>query len=83
MLTFEEIEDCFPGGKSTIHGPILDGHLIVSSSWLHYFATAVAAKEREACAKVCEARMERHEHEYREDIEAQECAAAIRMRSNV
>lgn len=42
------------------------------------FAALVAAAEREACAKVCEARYMGDNN--REDAEARRCAAAIRAR---
>ena len=42
------------------------------------FAALVAAAEREACAKVCEARNMGDNN--REDMEAKRCAAAIRAR---
>ena len=40
---------------------------------LHSFATLVAAAEREACAKVCEA--------YGTSVTTKDCAAALRARS--
>jgi hypothetical protein len=45
---------------------------------LERFAALVAAVEREACAKVCEARVMGDNN--REDEEAKRCAAAIRAR---
>ena len=45
------------------------------------FAALVAAHEREACAKVCEARNMGDNN--REDAEAKRCAAAIRKRGEV
>jgi len=45
---------------------------------VHHFAALVAAAEREACAKVCEARYMGDNN--REDMEARRCAAAIRAR---
>ena len=45
---------------------------------LERFATLVAAAEREACAKVCDARVIGDHN--REDQEAKRCAAAIRAR---
>jgi hypothetical protein len=42
------------------------------------FATLVRADEREACAKVCDARYMGDNN--REDMEARRCAAAIRAR---
>ena len=50
MLTFNEIEDCFPEHGGTTD----DGAMICSAQWLHDFAHAVAAKEREACANIAE-----------------------------
>ena len=47
---------------------------------LERFAALVAAAEREACAKVCEARYMGDNN--REDMEARRCSAAIRARSN-
>ena len=43
------------------------------------FAALAAAKEREACAKVCDARYMGDNN--REDMEAKRCAEAIRARS--
>ena len=48
-------------------------------NWEH-FAALVAAAEREACAKVCEARYMGDNN--REDMEARRCSAAIRARSS-
>jgi len=45
---------------------------------LERFAALVAAAEREACAKVCDARYMGDNN--REDMEARRCAAAIRAR---
>ena len=47
--------------------------------WLERFVALVAAAEREACAKVCEARYMGDNN--REDMEAKRCAAAIRARN--
>jgi len=55
--------------------PHLDG---IYSEALVAFANFVAAKEREACAKVCEFRIMGDNN--REDLEAQRCADAIRAR---
>ena len=44
------------------------------------FAALVTAAEREACAKVCEARYMGDNN--REDLEAKRCAAAIRARGD-
>jgi hypothetical protein len=69
-MTFDEVEDCFPDGELTVNGDI-------SAQWLHDFAQAVAAKEREACAKVCEELPFRNsDTEYMQE----KCAAAIRNR---
>ena len=48
---------------------------------LERFAALVAAHEREACAKVCEARHMGDNN--REDAEARRCADAIRAREEV
>ena len=45
---------------------------------IHHFAALVRADEREACAKVCDARFIRDHN--REDADARRCAAAIRAR---
>ena len=50
----------------------------VSTDALERFAALVAAAEREACAKVCDARVIGDHN--REDQEAKRCAAAIRAR---
>ncbi len=49
-----------------------------SQEALERFAALVAAHEREACAKVCDARYMGDNN--REDMEARRCAAAIRAR---
>ena len=54
---------------------------MVFSASLERFAALVAAAEREACAKVCEARNMGDNN--REDAEARRCAAAIRKRGEV
>ena len=51
----------------------------LKSDILQRFAAMVAAKEREACAKVCDARYMGDNN--REDMEAKRCAEAIRARS--
>ena len=48
---------------------------------LERFAALVAAAEREACAKLCEARFVGDLN--REDMEARRCAAAIRARKSI
>ena len=48
--------------------------------FLHWFAKEAAASEREECAKVCDARSEADGWE---GAYADECAYAIRARSNV
>ena len=53
-------------------------HLIDIPVHFERFAALVAAAEREACAKVCEARVMGDNN--REDQEAKRCAAAIRAR---
>ena len=78
-MTFDEIEDCMPDGDGCwSHDET--GRLLVTAQWLHDFAESVAKTEREACAKVCEARYMGDNN--REDMEARRCAQAIRMRSN-
>ena len=50
---------------------------------LERFAALVRADEREACAKVCDARYmgdNNRDHHVLEDMEARRCAAAIRAR---
>jgi hypothetical protein len=49
-------------------------------SQLERFAALVRADEREACAKVCDARYMGDNN--REDTESRRCAAAIRARGN-
>ena len=49
-MNFEQIEDCMPDGAVSL----TDGLTGVTAQWLHEFAHEVAAKEREACAKLCE-----------------------------
>lgn len=48
-------------------------------SELERFAALIAAAEREACAKVCDARYMGDNN--REDMEAKRCAESIRARS--
>jgi hypothetical protein len=50
------------------------------SEELTRFAALVRADEREACAKLCDARYMGDNN--REDMEARRCAAAIRARSD-
>jgi len=52
----------------------------VTQQELERFAVLVAEAEREASAKVCDARYTGDNN--REDIEARRCAAAIRARGN-
>jgi hypothetical protein len=47
----------------------------------YHFAALVAAAEREACAKVCDAVQEKNEDDGACLWEAKTCAAAIRARS--
>ena len=51
-----------------------------NSKEVERFAHLVAAAEREACARVCEARYMGDNN--REDLEAKRCAAAIRARGD-
>ena len=53
---------------------------VFSANDIARFAALVAAAEREACAKACEARF--MGDMTREDMEARRCAAAIRARRN-
>ncbi|MBU0753270.1 MAG: hypothetical protein KJ787_03065 [Gammaproteobacteria bacterium] len=57
MLSFEEIEDCFPDNTGTDNV----GRMRCTAQWLHDFAHAIAAKEREACADVARRWGETHE----------------------
>lgn len=50
----------------------------ITQEELERFAALVTAKEREECAKMCEARVVGDHN--REDAEAKRCAAAIRAR---
>ena len=64
------------------HGTVSIG-VIMDINHLERFAALVAAAEREACAKVCEAVHARHIAEYGDYIGetyAVTCAAAIRAR---
>jgi hypothetical protein len=84
MLSFDEIEDCFPEGGHTDN---MTGKMCVSAQWLHDFAHAVSAKERKECAKVCEETGKEMSLRYGDGAEclttSNECAEAIRLRSNV
>lgn len=55
-------------------------HFYVTDVFLEKFAEMVAAEEREACAKVCDARVIGDHN--REDQEAKRCADAIRARGD-
>jgi hypothetical protein len=48
MISFEEIEDCMPDGMVSDDAT---GCALVSAQWLHDFANAVTAKERESYEK--------------------------------
>jgi hypothetical protein len=50
------------------------------AGWLVEFANVIAAHEREACAKVCEAQYRDYEWAIHERDGAESCAAAIRAR---
>lgn len=54
------------------------GFWVIHIDGLEHFANLVAAAEREACARVCEARYMGDNN--REDMEAKRCATAIRAR---
>jgi len=66
-------------GFAEPYHPIVENGIVqpwsASQEALERFAALVAAHEREACAKVCDAR-----YICLEDIEARACAAAIRAR---
>ena len=49
---------------------------------LEHFAALVAAAEREACAKVCDAEQQKNEDDGAFMWEAKNCAAAIRARKD-
>ena len=67
-------------GFSNHSNPEMWGYMTTSVEELARFAALVRADEREACAKVCEARYMGDNN--REDMEARRCAAAIRARSD-
>ena len=69
---FERIVGVYKDGTRMVEVP--------NPELLERFAALVAATEREACAKVCEARF--MGDMTREDMEARRCAAAIRARGN-
>ena len=54
---------------------------LVAMPQLERFAALVAAAEREACAKVCDAVQKKNEDDGAWMWEARNCAAAIRARS--
>lgn len=58
-----------------------DEHVKQMVDMLEHVVALAAAAEREACAKVCEARYMGDNN--REDMEARRCSAAIRARSNL
>lgn len=60
-------------------GAAFDGAMSIHA--LERFASLVAAAEREACAKVCDAIQKKHEDEGAWLWEAKNCASAIRARS--
>ena len=55
---------------------------LVATPQLERFAALVAAAEREACAKVCDAVQKKNEDDGAWMWEARNCAAAIRARGN-
>jgi hypothetical protein len=65
---------CDPDKKPAWH----NGFWTITQEELERFAARVAEAEREACAKVCDARYTGDNN--REDMEARRCAAAIRAR---
>ena len=62
------------------------GVAIATPEWLERFAALVAAKEREACAKVCDEKVDAEyatgKVDHNEMGWTQSCAIAIRMRAN-
>ena len=64
-------------GSPRSPGTVID--VMFTPETIERFAELVAAKEREACAKVCDARYMGDNN--REDMEAKRCAEAIRARS--
>ena len=78
MLSFDEIEDCFPEGGSTDN---VTGKILVSAQWLHDFAHKIASKEREECANECEYFASKEEIKFSDGAYLQ-CAQAMRKRSN-
>jgi len=77
MLSFEEIEDCFPDGACCDDNT---GKTMVSAQWLHDFAHAIAAKEREAIKLACRCVLAAYPLT---GHAAADCIAAIDRRSNV
>jgi hypothetical protein len=81
-MTFDEIEDCFPDGG--IYETDDGAGITTSAQWLHDFAKNVAAKEREACAKVCDRQAELQDRICSGDDvinQAKRCARDIRNRN--
>jgi hypothetical protein len=62
--------------QAGIHGMLSIG-VVMDSKQLEAFALLVAAKEREACAKLCDELSDKHTWE---GCYADECAQAIRAR---
>ena len=65
------------GFRDTTHPIVAVG---VSWEQVERFATLIAAAEREACAKVCDAVQKKNEDDGAWMWEARNCAAAIRSR---
>ena len=67
--------------EANIKQAIETPHLLMVHE-LERFAALVAAHEREACAKVCDAVQKKNEDDGAWMWEARNCAAAIRARGN-
>jgi hypothetical protein len=57
-----------------------DNGIVVVGEAVYALCQLVAAREREACAKVCDNRITNEAGMQREDYENRQCAAAIRAR---
>jgi hypothetical protein len=57
-----------------------DNGIVVVGEAVYALCQIVAAREREACAKVCDNRITNEAGMQREDYENRQCAAAIRAR---
>ena len=59
-----------------------EGDISLFPDLIAHFAALIAAHEREACAKVCDAVQKKNEDDGAWMWEARNCAAAIRARGN-